>query len=120
VERASIRLGRVGEDAALAWYLRRGYSLIARNWTCPLGELDLVLGRGSELVICEVKTRRGTALGPPSDAVDWRKRRKLAALAEVFLGSAGLRAQSVRFDVASVLAPGGPSSASVHVFEQAF
>ena len=39
-------MGRNGEDAALAVYVRRGYRLITRNWRCRLGELDLVLARG--------------------------------------------------------------------------
>ena len=43
-------------------YVARGYRVVARNWRCRIGELDLVLARGSALVICEVKTRRGSRL----------------------------------------------------------
>jgi putative endonuclease len=118
------RLARAGEEAALARYLRAGYRLLARNWRCPLGELDLVLCRGPVVVFCEVKTRRGSRFGPPQEAVTWRKQRKLRLLAEAFLaaqgvGPAGGGRLTVRFDVASV-AVGRGGAPSVEVFEDAF
>ena len=92
---------------------------MARNWTCPLGELDLVLRRGSTLVFCEVKARTGNALGGPFDAVTSRKQRKLRALAEAFLSRQRFGADDVRFDVASVTIDAG-GAPSVFVFEGAF
>jgi putative endonuclease len=111
-------LGRLGEEMALAWYRSKGYRLVARNWRCGLGEIDLVLARGSLLAFCEVKTRRSGMFGGPHEAVTWKKRRKLRQLAETFLLMLGEQPQAVRFDVASVLA--GREHPSVHVFEQAF
>ena len=111
--------GRRGEDAAEHVYVRRGYHVLARNWRCRLGELDLVVARGATLVICEVKTRRGARFGGGYEAVDARKRQKVRAVAEVFLLQAGLEPVAVRFDVASVwMRPDG--SASVELFEDAF
>ena len=78
-------VGRRGELAAEARYVARGYRVVARNWRCRLGELDLVLARGASLVFCEVKTRRGSRFGGGFEAVDVRKRQKLRALAEVYL-----------------------------------
>jgi len=112
-------LGRAGEEAAAALYRRRGFSILARNWRCPAGELDLVASRGPLLVFTEVKTRSGSALGGGHAAVTWRKQRKLRQLAELFLALNGLRPGAIRFDVASVhVAPGGPPS--VELFEDAF
>lgn len=111
--------GRLGEDVAELQYVRRGFRVLARNWRCRIGELDLVLARGDLLVVCEVKTRRGTGFGGGYEAVDARKRQKLRAVAEAFLLQTGLAPPSVRFDVASVrLRPDG--SAAVEVFEDAF
>ncbi len=111
--------GSLGEDATLRAYRARGFRLIARNWRCRAGELDLVLVRGETLVFCEVKTRRGAAFGGGYEAVTWSKRRKLRQLAELFLRSSGLRPRDLRFDVASVLLdPGGLPD--VEVFEDAF
>ena len=116
---ARLATGAAGERATLQAYRRRGYRLVARNWRCPIGELDLVLARGDTLVICEVKSRRGRGFGEGWEAVDARKRRKLRAVATAFLRSADVRAGTIRFDVASVrIAPDG--SAEVQVFEDAF
>ena len=112
-------VGRRGEAAAEARYVAGGYRVVARNWRCSVGELDLVLVRGGTLVICEVKTRRGSRFGGGYEAVDGRKRQKLRALAEVFIQRGPAAALSLRFDVASVwLRPDG--SAAVEIFQDAF
>ena len=113
-----VELGRAGEEAALGLYRRRGYELVARNWRCSIGELDLVVRRGGILVFCEVKTRKGSAFGAPFEAVHHAKQRKLRALAQAFL-SHTQDAPSVRFDVASVILSRS-GRAQVHVFEDAF
>jgi len=116
---ARLATGRAGERAALQAYRRRGYRPVARNWRCPVGELDLVLARGDALVVCEVKARRGRGFGDGWEAVDARKRRKVRAVAAAFLQSTGLRPAAVRFDVASVRVR-ADGSAEVQVFEDAF
>ena len=50
-------LGRSGEDEAAAWYAAHGYEVLARNWRCRAGELDLIVARGRLVVFCEVKSR---------------------------------------------------------------
>jgi putative endonuclease len=114
-----LALGSAGEEATLVRYGELGYSVVARNWRCPLGEIDLVIGRGGLLVFCEVKTRAGAAFGGGFEAVTWRKQRKLRQLAEVFLLTEGLDPARVRFDVASV-ATGQGDGISVELFEDAF
>jgi putative endonuclease len=110
---------RRGEQAAWAAYRRRGYRLLARNWRCSLGELDLVLSGRGVVVFCEVKARRSAAHGGPHESVGHSKRRRLRALAEAFIKAHALGAGSYRFDVASVfLRPDRP--ADVHLFEDAF
>jgi putative endonuclease len=116
--------GRAGEDAALALYEERGYLLIARNWRCRIGELDLVVSKGQTLVFCEVKARRGGGFGGGYEAVTGRKQAKLRSLAEAFLLATGARPRATRFDVASVHVREGPSAAAarsrVELFEDAF
>jgi putative endonuclease len=108
-------LGRAGEDLAAAWYEAHGYEVLARNWRCREGELDIVAGRDRLVVFCEVKARTSDAFGLPSEAVGPRKQarlRRLAALWYADQASAGgggrpgwgLRGGPARFDVASVLA----------------
>jgi putative endonuclease len=110
--------GRDGEAAAVRTYERRGYRVVARNWRCPIGELDLVVQRGGVLVFCEVKARSGAAFGGGYEAVTWTKRRKLRQLAEAFLQSYHPLDLRARFDVASVWL--GPRGADVEIFEDAF
>jgi putative endonuclease len=93
--------------------------MIARNWRCPLGEIDLVFTKGPLVVFCEVKARTGSALGGPFESVNWKKQRKLRMLAEAFLAASGLLPEAVRFDVASVTI-GASGTPSIFVFESAF
>jgi len=110
--------GRAGEDAALGVYERRGFALVARNWRCHLGELDLVIVRRDLLVFCEVKTRSGPAFGGGYEAVTWSKRRRIRNLADAYLERSGFEQARVRFDVASVWL--GARGADVEIFEDAF
>lgn len=114
-----IAVGRRGEAAVERLYVARGYRLVARNWRCRIGELDLVVARGGTLVVCEVKTRRGSRYGGGFEAVDARKRQKLRALAETFCLQHPVSAASIRFDVASVRLR-SDGSAAVQIFEDAF
>lgn len=112
---ARLRLGAEGEDRAAAWYHVRGYEIVARNWRCREGELDLICRTGRVVVVCEVKTRRSLDFGHPAEAVTPAKQRRVRQLAARWLrehadGPVG----EVRFDVAAVL-PG-----SVEVIEAAF
>ena len=98
-----------------AWYQGRGYEVLARNWRCRQGELDLVLASGRTFVFCEVKTRSSDAFGAPVEAVTREKQLRLRRLAARWLDEeAPMRPREIRFDVASVL--GG----TVEVLEGAF
>ncbi len=98
-------LGTRGEDATAAWYLEQGYELLARNWRCPAGEADIVARRGAVLVVCEVKTRRGSRFGSGAEAVTRLKVARLRRTAASFLASEcdRWRPSTVRFDVAEVV-----------------
>jgi putative endonuclease len=111
-------IGARGEEVVAEGYRRRGYRIVARNWRCRLGELDLVAERRGVLVFCEVKSRGGAAFGGGYEAVTWRKRIKLRSLAEAFLQATGSRPQVIRFDVASVAFVRGRPV--VELFEDAF
>ena len=107
-------LGASGEDAVAAWYEAEGYEVVARNWRCRAGELDLIVRRGRTFVFCEVKTRTSDAFGAPVEAVTRQKQVKLRHLAARWLEDSPLRPTDIRFDVASVLA------GEIEVLEGAF
>ena len=101
--------GRAAEAAAARYLQTRGWTLLGRNVRIGRGELDLIVRRGDVLAFVEVKARRSGSCGTPEDAVDGRKRRQVARLAELWLAARpwALRGVSdVRFDVVAVDAIG--------------
>lgn len=78
-------LGRHGEDLAARHLAAKGYEIVARNWRCETGELDLVTRDGDCLAFVEVRTRRGRALGTPEESITRAKQARLAALAEAYV-----------------------------------
>ncbi len=98
------RLGADGEDVAARWYVERGYRVLARNWRCSDGELDLVMARGRTVVICEVKTRSSLRFGSPFEAVGRAKQQRLRRLGARWLREAApFRPVEVRYDVAGIV-----------------
>jgi|SRR5215212_6087884 len=63
-------LGRRGEALACAQLTAAGLRIVARNWRCQTGEIDVVAEAPGLLVFCEVKTRRGLGYGTPAAAVN--------------------------------------------------
>ncbi len=121
-----IALGSRGEDVAVAWYRQASYEVVARNWRCPDGEIDVVVRSpsGDAIVFCEVKTRTSDRFGSPFEAVTPAKQRRLRLLAARWLrsghGVTGVPgAARIRFDVAAVT-PGPDGALRVEVLEDAF
>ncbi|MEB3223185.1 MAG: YraN family protein [Candidatus Sericytochromatia bacterium] len=98
--------GLRGEGLAYGFLTARGLTVRARNWRTARGELDLVCLAGDTLVFVEVKTRRTLACGTAAEAVDRRKRHRLAQLAEAYMARHP-HAGPCRFDVVSVAWTGG-------------
>ena len=95
-------LGRSGEQAVAVWYEARGWSVLARNFRCRYGEIDLILRQHDEVVFCEVKARRGRSFGDAFEKVDQRRQGRLRRAAVHWLSLEPRGAASVRFDVAAV------------------
>ena len=102
-------LGGAGERLVASWLEARGLRIVARNWHCPYGEIDLIADDAGELVFVEVKTRRGTALGAPEEAITPRKRRHLIAATQTYLAEFEVdEERPYRIDVVAVqLSPSG-------------
>jgi putative endonuclease len=110
-----IVFGQRGEDLAAAWYRRHGYTVVTRNWRCPIGEIDLIVRRDSTLVVSEVKARKSDAFGVPALAVTPSKQQRLRRLAAAWLAEHRVgRRMSVRFDVVAIIGD------VVDVYENAF
>ena len=77
-------LGASGESLAADHLEANGYEIVARNWRCQQGEIDLVAKMGDEYAFVEVKTRRGRGSGLPEEALTPHKSRKLLRLGELY------------------------------------
>ena len=108
-------VGAYGERVASRYLEAAGLVVLARNWRCPAGEVDLILRDGPDVVFCEVKTRRGADFGTPAEAVTAAKVRKLRRLASEWLAETRVRPREVRFDVVAVRARPRGASAVEHI-----
>lgn len=83
-------LGERAEAVVAAWLTTRGWTIVARRWRCPEGELDLV-ARDPEgvIVAVEVKVRRTGRAGSPAESIDRRRLGRLRAALGHFVGGLG-------------------------------
>lgn len=102
-------LGQQAEDAAAAWLAATGWTILARRWRRPEGELDLVCrDPDGVLVAIEVKLRRGARAGDPLESVDRRRIRRLRAALGSFASSERAAAPAgLRIDLVAVTAVPG-------------
>ena len=102
-------LGRRGEEAAAVFLQKLGQRILARNWRCRFGEVDLITLDGEVVVFCEVKTRKSVRAGQPSEAITLKKQRKYSQLAALWLSQTDTGAgegRPARFDAITVLVTG--------------
>ena len=114
-------LGQWGEEKVAEKLRRDGWTIVARNFRCRMGELDIVAENETFLAFVEVKLRRDNRFGSACEAVTLPKQRKLRAAAQYYLMSHPTRLQP-RFDVAEVYAPQGvrTETPAIYYIENAF
>jgi putative endonuclease len=95
-------VGAYGERMAEQHLTAQGLVVLARNWRCGDGEVDLILRDGDDVVFCEVKTRRTDLFGTPAEAIGATKVRRLRRLAGRWLAESSVRPREIRFDVVEV------------------
>ncbi len=97
-----LAIGAYGERCAVRHLVEAGLRVVARNWRCDQGEVDIIAWERDVLAFCEVKTRRGGAYGTPGEAVDSAKMRRLRRIALRWLRDSGAHPREIRFDVLEV------------------
>jgi putative endonuclease len=88
--------------------------VLARNWRCASGEIDLIVASAAGVVFVEVKARLDDRFGPAAAAVDQRKQRRLRRLAGLWLAEHRTGLLDVRFDVVAI------TGTRIEVFQAAF
>ena len=102
-ERSSAQSGKDAELQALKYLQQQGLRLLAQNWLCKRGELDLVMLDGDTVVFVEVRYRKNTQWGGALASIDERKQQKLIFAAQYFLQRESRWANSpCRFDVVAI------------------
>ena len=115
-------LGDRGENMAARYLRNHGYKIIARNFRCGLGEIDIVARDGKTLVFVEVKTRAYDD-PTPEEQVNTVKRHQLTKAAKFYLSRYGVPQPPARFDVVAVVWPTGREPQirhTPHAFEATF
>ena len=97
--------GEAAEALAAAFLEARGLKIIARNYRCKFGEIDLVARSGGTMVFVEVRARKSNSFGGAAESITAAKRKKVLAAARHYLASQRIDC-ACRFDV--VLLMGEP------------
>lgn len=101
------RFGDRGEDMAVAYFLAHGFRLVARNWRCRSGEIDLVMAHGERLHFIEIKTRRTGDYGHPEEAITPQKVEHLRRAIETYLQATSAQPRAYQADALAItLKPG--------------
>ncbi|MHC2179701.1 putative endonuclease [Paenibacillus sp. PvR052] len=109
-------LGALGEAAAEQRLNQQGFRLLARNWRCRTGEIDIIAMDGEILVFVEVRTRSGRGVfGTPQESVNVRKQRQIVETSQVYLHQERQYDRQIRYDVIAVQTD--PTGAVLHIEE---
>jgi putative endonuclease len=96
-------IGDEAEARAASHLEHRGLSIVARNWCCKGGELDIIADDGGTIVFVEVRARKSDRHGAPIETVRDVKRRRLIHAAQLWLAKHDAFDRPCRFDVVSVV-----------------
>ena len=94
------RAGARAEELAKNYLAAKGYEILATNFRCPWGEIDIIAQEGSCLVFVEVRSRRSPSkYGSPEESLSRRKRERLVATAETYIQSCSTAPEEWRIDL---------------------
>ena len=99
----NLTLGQTGEQQAIAFLVQKGYFIRETNWRYKNDEIDIIAfdQEHQEVVFVEVKTRAGEVLGDPSEAVDYRKLKAQARIANFYIKTHKINFD-YRFDIIAI------------------
>ncbi|WIW71826.1 YraN family protein [Anaerosinus gibii] len=95
--------GIQGEKIAADYLLAKNYKILKCNYKIKLGEIDLIAKKGSLITFVEVKTRKSLNYGVPSQAVNWKKQRKIIQVAQVYISTIEEENYHFSFDIIEVV-----------------
>ena len=96
------KIGKMGEEFAAGVLTAKGFELLGRNYTCPYGEIDLIVRRNRVISFIEVKTRTGDLCGEPAEAVTIEKQRHIKNAARHYLASCRWLFTEIEFKIMEI------------------
>jgi putative endonuclease len=96
------KTGKRGEEIAVSFLKKKGYTIVEQNYRCVFGEIDIVARHRGDIVFIEVKSRKSEDFGNPEEAVGFNKQRKISQIALNYLNEKGLNDHDARFDVVAI------------------
>ena len=91
-------IGKRAEDLAARFLEQRGLAILARNFRCRGGEIDLVCREGSALVFVEVRLRRNVNFGGAAASITAHKQKRIILAARHYLAARACADADCRFD----------------------
>lgn len=107
--------GEKYEEQAALFLEAAGFEILDRNWSCPMGELDIIARKDGTVAFVEVRARSNPAYGLPAETVNRAKRAKIIKSAMAYIKARALEADAFRFDFIGIV----PGQAPEHI-EDAF
>lgn len=95
-------LGKLGEELAVAFLIKKGYKIKAKNWRYLKAEVDIIVQKENTLIAVEVKTRTSDYFGDPQDFITEKKIKLLVMAMNEYVTSKDLNVE-VRFDIIAIL-----------------
>lgn len=96
--------GDRGESIACGYLVNCGYKILKRNFSCKLGEIDIIAKKENTITFVEVKTRRGNNFGEPQEFVDFQKLEKMNMAMDFFINEFNISENHIlRIDVIEIL-----------------
>ena len=110
--------GNKCEKYAADYLITKGYQIVARNFRCGIGEIDIICRKASLMIFIEVKARQNNIYGEPYEAVTKKKQQTIRRVAEYYINSQKTEGFDFRFDVLSVkLIPRGAEATVEHIID---
>ena len=95
-------LGKKGENTATLFLINKGYDIVDRNFTCKLGEIDIIAKKDMEYVFVEVKTRTSKRYGAPVEAINKSKVKHIIKTSQYYILKNNLQSFFIRYDIIEI------------------
>lgn len=113
-------VGNLGEALSKKYLKEKGYIILDENFSCSIGEIDLIAFDGNHLIFIEVKTRYSLKYGSPLESITLHKQRKIIKTAQYYICKNNLHKLFCRFDALEIIFTSKYNSPIINHLKNAF